>query len=155
MFTISRPLHRRYALHSVSDDIYLKFVNGYSISKKFGVKSVWTFICGSGVYRLCIEAIKGEVRKYGRRKLASGVMAGLVWLGCPIMPLITNSSKLIKIANATHTSIAFIAETFEDCTNAMWLPLDLILVGQSIPIGEAGRYNLMCGDESLFRFFND
>lgn len=155
MFTISRPPHRSYALHSVSDATYIKFVNGYSISKTVGVKGVWIFICGSGVYGLCVEAIKGEVRKYGRRKLATGIMSGLIWLGTPVVPLITNSTKIIKIANATHTAITFIAEACEDCTNAMWLPLDLILTGQLVPIGEAGRYNLMSGDESLFKIFCD
>jgi hypothetical protein len=139
----------------VSDDTYIKFVNGYSISKKVGVKGVWIFICGSGVCGLCIEAVKGEVRNYGRRKLGTGILAGLAWIAGPVVPLITNSTKIIKFVNATHTSIAFIAETCEDCTNAMWIPLDLILTGQLIPAGEAGRYNLMSGDESLFNFLCD
>lgn len=147
---LSRPLHKKYALKSVSNETYLSFVNGYSIAKKLGVRGVWTFICGSGVYQLCYEALKGEIRRYGRRKLAAGIISCFTWAATPIIPLLSNSTRIIRAANVTHTVIAFVAESCEDCTNLMWLPLDLLLVGQPIPIGEAGRFNIMGGDETLF-----
>lgn len=152
MIAISRPPHNKYALHSCSNETYIAFVNGYSRAKKYGVRSIWAFIFGSGVYNLCIEALKGEVVLYGRRKLGSAIVSCFTYLSCPIVPLITNSTKLIRLANITHTAIAFGAETFEDCTNLAYLPLDLVLVGQPVPSGSAGRFNLMCGDYSLFTF---
>jgi hypothetical protein len=155
MILISRPIHKRYALHSISDESYITFVNGYSLAKKTGIRSVWLFVSGSGVYGLCQEVLKKEVQRWGRRKLGSGVVASLCWIGTPIVPLITNSSKIIRIANVTHTAIAFVAETCEDCTNLAWLPIDLALTGQPISVGESGRFNLMGGDDSLFNFFND
>jgi hypothetical protein len=152
MIAISRPLHKKYALHSISDQSYIKFVNGYSLAKKIGIRGVWIYISGSGVYSLCVEAVKGEVVKHGRRKLGAAIVSCLTWAGSPIIPLITNSTKIVKAANATHTIIAFVAESCEDCTNVMWLPLDLALVGQPIGMGNAGRFNLMNGDDSLFNF---
>jgi len=149
MIYISRPAHKHYALRSVSNETYIKFVNGYSLAKKIGIRSVWSFILGSGLYEVCMEFAKGEVRKYGRRKFGSAILGCLTWIGTPIVPLITNSTKVIRIANATHTTIAFIAESAEDISNATWLPLDLLLTGQVIPIGKAGRFNLMGGDFSI------
>lgn len=155
MVSISKPKHKRYALQALDDGAYIKFVNGYSIAKKFGVKSVWIYISSSGVYELCKEVFKGEIRKYGRKKLGVGIVSFLGWVGSPVIPLITNSTKIIKLTNSTHTIITFFVETCEDCTNLAWLPLDVALTGQPIPIGEAGRYNLMRGNEFLFDFFND
>lgn len=148
MRNIARPIHKRYALSSVDNDTYIKFVNGYSLAKKVGIRGVWIYISGSGVSELCKEAFKGFVRKWGRKKLASGIIGCFCYLGTPLVPLITNSTKVVQIANATHTCIAFIIETCEDITGLGWLPLDMALVGQPIPMGDAGRYNLMGGDSS-------
>jgi hypothetical protein len=153
MIAISRPLHRKYALSSVSDVTYIKFVNGYSVAKKVGVRGVWVFVSGSGVAGLCKDALKHEARRWGYRKLATGVCSCLTWAGAPLIPLITNSTKVIKIANMTHTCISFVAETCEDCTNLAWLPLDMALVGQPIAMGLSGRFNLMGGCEETFSFF--
>jgi len=141
MIAISRPLHKKYALHSVSDPTYISFVNGYTTAKQFGVKGVWIYISGSGLADICFSALKNESKKYGKRKIAAGMVSLLTWMGTPLVPLITNSTKIIKIANATHTCITFIAETCEDCTNLAWLPFDMILVGQPVPMGNSGRYN--------------
>lgn len=150
MISIARPTHNKYALHSLNNETYIKFVNGYSTAKKLGVKGVWLYISGSGVKDLCTEALRGHVRKWGRRKLGTAIIGAGTYIITPVVPFVTNSTKIIKAANMTHTAITYIAETCEDCTNLAWLPLDLLLCGQAIPIGEAGRYNLMEGDWSLF-----
>jgi hypothetical protein len=155
MITLSRPLHRKYALGSVSDETYINFLNGYSIAKKGSVKGVWIYISGSGVAGLCKAALKQEAKRWGYRKIATGALSCLTWAGTPLIPLITNSTKIIRLANMSHTTIAFFAETCEDCTGLAWLPIDLILCGQPVPMGDAGRYNLMGGNEATFPFFCD
>lgn len=155
MAIIFRPPHRRYALHSVNDDTYLKFVNGYSMAKKFGVKGVLVLVSGSGVKDIVFEALKGEVKSYGKRRIATGIIAALTWAGCPIVPIMTKAKYIVLIANTTHTFISSVAECFEDCTNLAWLPLDIALCGQPIPIGISHRYNFMHGDSSLFDKIGD
>lgn len=150
MITLSRPLHRKYALRSVDDETYIKFVNGYSLAKKLGVRGVWIYISGSGVSELCIEALKGSVRQWGRQRIATSICASATWIATPVVPLITNSTKIIRIANVTHTCIAAVAEFSEDCTSLAWLPLDMLICGQPIPMGKAGRFNLMNGDSTVF-----
>lgn len=146
MITISRPAHKRYALASLDDASYAKFVNGYALAKKCGVRGVWLYISGSGYIDLCKEILKGSVRRWGRRKLATGFLSFAAWSAAPLVPLITNSTKIIKLANATHTCVAFVGECIDDCTGAAWLPLDIAICGQPIPMGEAGRFNVMGGD---------
>lgn len=155
MISISRPIHKNYALCSIDDSAYIKFLNGYSTAKKVGVKGVWLYLSGEGYYNLVKEVACGTLKNYGKKKLASSIIAFATWSATPLVPLITNSTKIIKVANATHTAIAFVAETFEDCTNLAWLPLDLALVGQPIPIGPARRYNLMGGDNTCIPFLGD
>jgi hypothetical protein len=75
----------------------------------------------------------------------------LAWTGTLLVPFLTNSTKIVRIANVTHTTIAFVYETLENTTNLGWLPLDLMLVGQPIQMKCAGRFNLMNDTANLFQ----
>jgi hypothetical protein len=59
------------------------------------------------------------------------------------LSLITNSTKVIGVATQVHSLISFGAECLEDSGNLLLLPLDMTLFGQSIPVGDADRFNMM------------
>lgn len=69
------------------------------------------------------------------------------WYSCtyfatPAVSFITNSTKLVRGAKIAHTTIACAAEYIEDSANLAYLPFDIILFGQPVPIGKEGRFNV-------------
>ena len=59
------------------------------------------------------------------------------------MPMVTNATKIINATKKIHTVIAFCFECFEDSNNLMLMPIDLVLFGQPIPVGDPYRFNVM------------
>lgn len=55
--------------------------------------------------------------------------------------LVTNSTKILKATKAVHTFTLYCFECSEDLSNMAFLPIDMALFGQPIPIGEKGRFN--------------
>lgn len=54
----------------------------------------------------------------------------------------TNVSKIVNISKSVHSCAAFCFECVEYSTNLAFLPIDLALFGQPIPIGASNRFNL-------------
>jgi len=97
-----------------------------------------------------IEISKGVVRKWGRKKIGILIVSCCTYIATPAVAFITNSTKLIKGAKTAHTAIACTAESIEDSANLAYLPFDIILFGQPIPIGEDGRFNVFGNDLDPF-----
>ena len=146
---LALPDHKRYILHDWNESKYHEIANKYSKAKKYGFRAAVATVTGSGVKDITVEFIKGSVRKWGRQKIGIFIAGSYAYVTSLMIPLITNSTKLIKGAKTVHTCIAYTVECFEDSANLVWLPLDLAIFGQPIPIGDSGRFNLL-GDDLDF-----
>ena len=60
----------------------------------------------------------------------------------PAVVVFTNASKIVAVSKSIHSSAAFYFECVEDSTNLAFLPIDLALFGQPIPVGASNRFNL-------------
>ena len=85
---------------------------------------------------------KGVVIDYGKRKLAAVCINAGAYILSPAVVVFTNASKIVKISKSVHSTAAFCFECVEDSTNLAFVPIDLALFGQPIPIGASNRFNL-------------
>lgn len=114
----------------------------YSIAKASGIKGVFAWSTGVEVYGLVQQIGKGIVIDYGKRKLAGICFVGMGYIGPIAAIVLTNATKIVKIAKNVHWGAAFVFECIEDSANLTFLPIDLALFGQPVPIGKPNRFNL-------------
>ena len=77
------------------------------------------------------------------KKIATACLSAGSWALGPVVTLLTNSTKIIGAATRIHSLVAFGVECLEDGGNLLFLPLDMVLFGQPIPVGEPDRFNIM------------
>ena len=138
---ISKPPHTKYALYCLDDEIYIKYANVYSGCKRWGVRGIYTFLGGTGLWGVVKEISQGTVVQYGKRRLATIVISGASYICAPAVAVITNATRVVKSCKLVYTSIGYVMEAVEDASHVPFLPLDLILFGQPIPANKDGRFS--------------
>lgn len=140
---ISKPGHRKYIFRDCSEEQYCELVNGYSKGKKYGIRGIYAWCSGQSVAAILKEVAKGSVKSWGRKKLGSVVVVSCTWLSGPIAPMLTNSTRVLKAVRNLHSCSAFLFECVEDTSNLSFLPIDMILFGRPVPVGEENRFNIL------------
>ena len=137
-----KPSHRRYALHNVTNELYISYATSYSCAKRYGMRGIYAWSTGTGLWGVAREAAKGTVLQYGKRKLAIVVLGVCGWVSAPAVAVFTNATVIVNTAKRVHCGISYLAECAEDCSNLAFLPIDLAIFGQPIPIGSNNRFVL-------------
>jgi hypothetical protein len=140
---IVKPNHKRYAFSHLDETSYCRLANQYSCVKRGGVRAVYVWLTGAGIWGVAKEALKGTVVQYGKRKLAAVCIGLGAYLTTPAVLVFTNATSIVKNVKRVHGTVAFVFECCEDCSNISFLPIDLALFGQPIPIGSNDRFNLI------------
>ena len=138
---VSKPIHNRYALYSLDNETYVKYATAYSNCKRWGVRGIYTFLGGTGLWGVAREMAQGTVVQYGKRRLASIVIGGATYVCAPAVAVITNRTRVVKSCKLIYTSLGYVIEAAEDASHVPFLPLDLVLFGQPIPANKDGRFS--------------
>jgi len=141
-FLPNKPMHNRYAFSNLNSTQYKTYALQYSRAKAGGIRCVYGWVSGAGVVGIITDVGKGVVIDYGKRKFAAACLNAGAYIFSPAVVVFTNASKLVKISKGVHSAAAFCFECVEDSTNLAFLPLDVALFGQPIPIGATNRFNL-------------
>lgn len=96
---IIKPLHKKYALHSLDNETYVKYANAYSGYKRWGVRGIYIFLGGTGLWGVAKEVVQGTVVQYGKRRLATIVIGGTTYICAPTVAVITNATHVVKSCN--------------------------------------------------------
>ena len=140
---LTKPTSKRYVFHYLNNSQYTNYARGYSLGKRNGARGIYLRATGMGVWGIVREAATDAVKRYGKKKFAIFCLSeGGQALG-PIVTLLTNSSRIINVTTRLHSVISFGAECLEDGGNLLFLPLDMALFGQPIPVGDPDRFNIM------------
>jgi hypothetical protein len=142
---------KKYAFVNVDESLYSKLAISYSVAKSKGIKGIYLWSSGVGVYGIVHDVLKGSIIQYGKRKVAALVINGAVYICSPAVLVFTNATKIILWTKRAHMASAYIFECLEDTTNLAFFPLDMILFGQPIPVGSENRYNLLANSSDFFR----
>ena len=140
---LSKPNHNKYLFRNCSPDEYCKLAESYLKAKKYGIRGIYGWYSGSSALGIAKEVAKGTVVSWGRRKVGSVIIVSVTWLTGPVVPMITNSTKALKIARNVHTCGAFVFECVKDSSNLTFFPFDLAFFGQPIPVGQTNRFNIL------------
>lgn len=137
----AKPAKGSYAFINADPKAYNDYACNYAKCKRIGIRSVYAWATGAGVVDVVKEVGVGTLRTWGRRKFGTVVIGGLTYLCSPLAVFVTNSSKIINTSKKIHSGIAYVIECADDLGGLAYLPLDLVLFGQPIPMGEPGRFN--------------
>lgn len=141
-FIPDKPMHRRFAFRNFNSTQYKTYAKQYSSAKAGGIRCVYAWMSGAGLVGVITDLGKGIVIDYGKRKLAAVCINAGAYILSPAVVVFTNVSKVVNISKSIHSTASFCFECVEDSTNLAFLPLDLVLFGQPIPVGAANRFNL-------------
>lgn len=139
---LAKPSHNRYVLQNVSESVYTKYAASYSAAKRYGIRGIYAWTTGIGLFGVAREVAKGTVIQYSKQKLALVVTGIAAWVGAPSLAVLTNATSVVKTAKKVHSIVGFCAECVEDSSNLSFLPIDLAIFGQPIPVGENKRFIL-------------
>ena len=138
---ISKPPHNRYALYCLNNETYVKYANAYSGCKRWGVRGIYTFLGGTGLFGVVKEITQGTVVQYGKRRLAAIVIGGATYICAPAVAVLTNATRVVKSCKLVYTSVGYVIEAVEDASHVPFLPIDLILFGQPVPANNDCRFS--------------
>ena len=141
-FIPDKPLHNRFALHTLNNTQYRTWATQYSRAKVGGLRCVYGWMTGVGIIGVIQDVGKGVVIDYGKRKFAAVCINLGAYVFSPAVVVFTNATKFVKISKSVHSTAAFCFECIEDSSNLAFIPLDMALFGQPIPIGASNRFNL-------------
>ena len=138
---VVKPPHKRYILYCLDHTTYVKYAEVYSGCKRWGVRGIYAFLTGTGLYGVVKEALKGTIVQYGKRRLATVVIAGASYICAPAVAVITNASKVVRSCKVVYTTIGYVAEAVEDASHVPFIPIDIVVFGQPIPANKEGRFS--------------
>jgi hypothetical protein len=138
---IVKPPHNHYALSFLDEATYVKYAKVYAISKRWGVRGIYAFIGGTGMTGVIKEIAKGTMVQYGKRRLATAVIAGATYVCATAVAVLTNATKVVKMCKVAYTSVGVLIEAFEDASHVTFVPVDIVIFGQLIPANEEGRFS--------------
>lgn len=141
-FIPSKPGHNRYVFKNLNETQYSTYARQYSRAKAGGIRCIYTWASGVGVLGIIKDVSKGVIINYGKRKFAAVCINAGSYVLSPAVVVFTNASKIVNISKSIHSTAAFCFECVEDSSNLSFLPLDLCLFGQPIPVGGPNRFNL-------------
>lgn len=141
-FLPSQPSHGKFMFRNLNSTQYKIYARQYSKAKASGIRAVYAWMSGAGILGILKDISKGLVLNYGKRKFAGVCINACTYIMSPALATFTNASRIVKISKSLHSAAAYTFECIEDSSNLTFLPLDLILFGQPIPIGASNRFNL-------------
>lgn len=138
---ISKPPHNQYAFNCLDNETYVRYANAYSGCKRWGVRGIYSFLAGTGLWGVWKELAQGTIVQYGKRRLATVVIGCATYICAPAVAVITNATRVVKSCKVVYTSVGYVMEALEDASHVPFLPLDLILFGQPVAANQDGRFS--------------
>lgn len=148
-FLPNKPGHGKYVFKNLNSTQYGTYAKQYSSAKAGGIRCVYIWASGAGVLGVVQGIGKGIVIDYGKRKFAAVCINAGAYVLSPALVVFTNATRIVNISKTVHSTAAFCFECAEDSTNLAFLPIDLVLFGQPIPVGASNRFNLLGHNDFL------
>ncbi len=138
---VVKPPHNCYILSGLDECTYVQYAKTYSCCKRWGVRGIYVFLTGTGLYFIVRDTLQGTVVQYGKRRIATYVVGAATYICAPAVAVITNATRVVKSCQVIYTGIGYVAEAIEDASQVPFLPVDLVVFGQPIAANQAGRFS--------------
>jgi hypothetical protein len=110
-----------------------KLKEQYLKAKTYGIKAAWAVVTGSGVRELATDLAKGETIRHGKQKVGSLISLGCTHVDLGVVPMIPNSTKIIKYAKKAHSVTSCIYRCAHDVSQVPLIALDFFLFVEYVP----------------------
>jgi len=114
----------------------------YRIGKKYGIRTAFSGVTGTGLVTLAKEAAKDGVKRHAKRYIGGILVNGGLTCLSAGLPLVTNATKVVKYSKACHSACA---AAWRTCHNVAELPLivcDYAIFGEYVPSCGEADYDL-------------
>lgn len=114
----------------------------YRIGKKYGIRTAFSGVTGTGLVTLAKEAAKDGVKRHAKRYIGGILVNGGLTCLSGGLPLLTNATKVVKYSKACHSACA---AAWRTCHNVAELPLivcDYAIFGEYVPSCGEADYDL-------------
>jgi hypothetical protein len=139
----------------LSPESRTKLKQYYRSSKKYGIRAMFGFVGGTGIYSILQEVAKEGIRCHGKRYIGIILInSGLTFISCGI-PLMTNTTKVLKYSKACHS---ICAATWRASHNVAELPLilcDYVIFGEYLPSCGEADYDIFSDTTDILSPFSD
>ena len=122
-----------------------KLKEKYRTGKKYGIKAAWGVVTGAGLLEVGKDVIKGEVINRGKNRIGSLIILGCSHVGIGAVPLVTNSTKILKYAKKAHSVTTCIYRCAHDASEVPLVALDFLVFGEYVP---------SCDEKNGYQLFN-
>jgi len=143
-----KPDHGWYLFYELDRISYNTCAENYSLTKRAGVRGVYAWATGIGIFEVVKNLITQQVFFYGKNRLYLICLNFAGWSSSSWLFYALKTQKITKILvmlKDVHSYCGYIFETIEDTNNLIFLPLDLALFGQAISIAALGRFDNLQG----------
>ena len=131
-----------------------KLRSHYRFLKKNGIKAGFGLYTGVGASKILWDASKGELITYGKRKIAAAIALASASAFSGSVVMLTNVTKVAKIANATHKTCAAAYRVAHNVAEFPIVLCDYALFGEYVSTCDENDYNLFNfsgdGTEDIF-----
>ena len=141
--------------YNMSPERREKLKEYYRVSKKYGIRASFAAVTGSGLFGLVKEVAKDGVKRHGKRYLG-GILAtsGLSCISGGI-PLITNSTKIVKYSKNCHSVCAAAWRAAHSSSDLPFIALDFLIFGEFISSCGECDYDLYNNTTNFINEFID
>ena len=110
----------------------------YRYAKKYGIRAGFAGVTGTGLATIAKEAASEGVKRHGKRYLGGILInSGLTCVSAGL-PLLTNSTKVLKYAKACHSVCAASWRAAHNIAELPMIAVDYAVFGEYVPsCGEA------------------
>ena len=139
----------------LSPDTRTKWKERYRIAKKYGIRTAFSGVTGTGLVSLAREAGVDGVKQDGKRYIGGILVNGGLTCISGGVPLLTNATKIVKYSKACHSACA---AAWRVCHNVAELPLivcDYVIFGEYVPSCGESDYDLYSRTTDVLNEFLD
>ena len=139
----------------LSPDTRAKWKERYRIAKKYGIRTAFSGVTGTGLVSLAKEASVDGVKRHGKRYIGGILVNGGLTCISGGIPLLTNATKVVKYSKACYSACA---AAWRTCHNVAELPLivcDYVIFGEYVPSCGESDYDLYSRTTDVLNEFLD
>jgi hypothetical protein len=114
----------------------------YRVAKKYGIKAAWGAVTGAGVFEIGKEVVKGQLVNRGKERIGGLILLGCSHIGLGAIPLVTNSTRILKYAKKAHSFTSCIYRCAHDASEVPLVALDFLVFGEYVPSCPKDGYQL-------------
>ena len=126
----------------LSTETRLRWKERYRTAKKYGIRSAFAAVSGTGIYTLVKEAATDGIKRHSKRYL--GVILINSGFTCITggMPLVTNATRVVKYSKACHSVCAAAWRASHNIAELPFIACDFALFGEYVPSCGESDYDL-------------